>query len=410
MANLIEVVDMITMRSLRRLINRLQVAEIFNTDQNKEYQRDFAIGETLRVKLPQRYLIRDGIGWTPQPIDRRHTTVTMDQIFGVDFSWDDVEAALRLERGMDEIEREYIAPAIDAIAQEVDSRAALWAYLNTNNVVGILGTNPTDTSIAGAARQRMIENACPPGEYRMIVTPGTMTSIVNGGVTLFNDREEISKAFKEGYYGRARQFDWYESMSLYSHTSGVWAGTVETSSAGQSGSSLALTATTGDTFLVGDVFNIAGVFNVNPSTRRSTGTLKQFRVVANVTAAASAATITIDPPIVGPGSQYQNVSALPGNGADLTMFPGTAAPTTAHSGMQNLALHRDAFMLVSGKLALPKAVEFSSQKRDPQTGITIRLVKAWDVQTSSMKTRFDVLMGFGNAYNDQCAVRVLSAT
>ncbi len=410
MPNLFQVVDWLTMESLRTLLNQLVVGETFNTDYNKEFDREFAVGETVRVKLPQRFTIRDGLGYTPQALNRVYTTVSCDQIFGVDFEWDSAEKALRMERGMDMIKREYIDPAMAQIAQEIDTRAALWAYQNTNNIVGVLGTNPSDTTSAGAARQRMIENACPPGEKRAIMSPGAMTSIVNGGLTLFNDKEQISKGFKEGYYGRARGFDWFESMSLYAHTSGVWQGTVEMLAGGQSGSSLSLTATTGDTFKVGDVFNIAGVYNVNPKTRRSTGTLKQFVVTQDTTAAASAATVLIQPPIIGPGSQYQNVDSLPIAGADLTMFPGTAAPTTAHSGINGLALHRDAFALVGVKLEMPKAVELSSQTRDPKTGISVRFVRMFDPIQSKMVNRFDVLLGFGNLYADQCAVRMLSAT
>jgi len=408
MPNIFKVVDWITMESLRTLLNQLVVAEMFNTDYNKEFTREFAVGEQVRVKLPQRFTVRDGLGYSPQAINRLNTTVTVDQVFGIDFEWDSVEAALHAERGMDAIKREYIDPAMAQLAQEIDSRAALWAYLNTNNIVGILGTDPTTTNFAGSARQRLKENAVPAGPLSLIISPAAMTGIVNGGTALFNDQGQISKAFKEGYYGRARGFDWSESMSLYSHTAGTWASTVETSSAGQSGGSLALTATTGDTFLKGDVFNIAGVFNVNPKTRRSTGVLKQFVITADVTAAASAATITFQPAIVGPGTQYQNVSALPANGADLTLFPGTSSPN-GKAGTNGLAIHRDAFALVGVKLETPKAVELSSQTRDPQTGIAIRFVRMFDGQQSKMINRFDVLIGFGNLYADHCAVRALGA-
>src|SRR3990170_854589 len=163
MPNIFKVVDWITMESLRTLLNQLVVAEMFNTDYNKEFTREFAVGEQVRVKLPQRFTVRDGLGYSPQAINRLNTTVTVDQVFGIDFEWDSVEAALHAERGMDAIKREYIDPAMAQLAQEIDSRAALWAYLNTNNIVGILGTDPTTTNFAGSARQRLKENAVPAG-------------------------------------------------------------------------------------------------------------------------------------------------------------------------------------------------------------------------------------------------------
>jgi hypothetical protein len=401
----------VTNESLRILINSLEVGQFFNTDYNKEFKKAFPVGATVQVKKPQRFLVRDGLGYTPQPINRVSTTVSMDQIFGIDFEWDDYEQAVKLERGEDAIKREYIIPAMKQIAQEIDSRCANWAYKNTNNIVGVLGTNPTTSTIAGAARRRMIENACPPGDKGMIVSPGLENAVIDGSTTIFNPSSEISRQYREGSIGKARGFDWYESMSLYSHTAGSWQGTVEVYGANQSGSSLIITSTAGDTLKNGDVFNIVGVYNVNPATRRSTGVLKQFVYTGpdvTLTGGAGGDTISISPAIVGPGSQYQNVDALPADGADMTLFPGTVNPNGL-SGTQGLALHRDAFALVGVELESPKAVEMCKQTRDPDTGLSVRFIKAFDPVQSRMIHRFDVLLGFGNLYNDECAVRVLGA-
>lgn len=407
MQNLFQVVDWLSAEVLRSLINKLYVAECFNTDYNQDFEKEFPVGSTVRVPLPQRWLIRDGIGYNPQPVNAIYTTVSCDQIFGVDFEWDSAEAALQAPRGMERIKKQYLDKAGEQLAQEIDSRAARFAYLNTSNIVGVLGTNPSDTNFAGAARQRLIEQACPPGELSMIISPGAMTSVTNGSTTLFNPQDEVAKAFKEGYYGRARGFDWSESMSLYSHTAGVWAtpASVTVDGSGQSGNTLLINCTSGDTFNRGDVFNIAAVNAANPSTRRSTGTLKQFVITNDTVATGATVTIPIYPAIVGPG-QYQNVDALPLDAALLTLFPGTTTPSTGpKSGTQGLALHRDAFALVGVKLEVPKAVEFSSLQRDPKTGIAVRFVRMFDPIQSKMVNRFDVLMGFGVLYGDNCAVR-----
>ena len=103
-----------------------------------------------------------------------------------------------------------------------------------------------------------------------------------------------------------------------------------------------------------------------------------------------------------------NVDALPVAGATVTFFPGTASPNGL-SGVQGLAITKDAFALVGVKLQMPKAVEMSSQTRDPDTGLSVRFVRAWDPVFSKMINRFDVLMGFGALYPDNCCVRVLCA-
>jgi len=415
MPNTFNVADWITMNALRSLVNNLKIAGLFNTDFNKEYTKPFPIGETARVKLPWRPKVGTGIGWEAESIIRTYTSVTVDRVRKVHFEYDSIEEALRMERGREAFKEEYLDKAMEAIAQEIDSDAAQWAYLNTNNVVGALGTNPSSMATYTAARARMTEQGCPPGERHMIISPQMQSSVANSVATVFNPTGEISKAFMKGQIGQGAGFDrWFESMSLYSHTAGTWAGTVETDGAGQSGGSLLLTATTGDTFLAGDVFTIEGVYAVNPMTRRSTGALKQFTITADVTAAASAATITFTPAIVGPGitlsdGQTQNVSALPANDADLVLMPGTTTPN-GKSGIQGLALHRDAFALVGVPLAKPKAVEMSSVMRDPASGLSVRLVETWNNETSSKQIRLDTLYGFGNLYPDACAVRVQSLT
>ncbi len=413
MPNTLQYVDWLTMEGLRILKNKLQCAQFANTDYNKEYTKEFAVGETIRVPLPQRFTIRNGLEYTPQSLNRLNTTVTCDQIFGVDFEWDDAEAALKLERGQERIKQEYLEPAMVQIAQEADSRFARFAAQNCNNIVGVLGTDPTSFQTMNQARQRLVELACPPGTKRgMIIPPSVNTSLVNAAIQYFNPTDAIAKQYKEGYIGYNSGFQWYESMSLHRHTDGSRTGDTDTVNAAPASgaTSIVFDTTSGDTYLKGDVFSIDNVYAVNPSTRAVTtfATDKQFVVTQDVTATGATVTVQFSPPMYGPGSQYQNVDALPVAGATVTFFPGTASPNGL-SGVQGLAITKDAFALVGVKLQMPKAVEMSSQTRDPDTGLSVRFVRAWDPVFSKMINRFDVLMGFGALYPDNCCVRVLCA-
>ena len=412
MSNQFVFADWVTMESLRILTNKLVMPQFFNTSYSREFTKEYPIGETLRVKLPQRFTVRDGLGYSPQAINRINTTITCNQIFGVDFEWDSAEKALNMERGEDQVRSQYIEPIMAQLAQEIDSRCIQWAYQNTNNIVGTLGTNPTSITTFQQARQRLIEKACPPGKKKgMVIAPSLNTSLVPALASTFNPTSEISKQYKEGSIGILSGFDWYETPALYKHTAGTWASTVSVKGASQSGSSLTITATAGDTFNVGDVFSIANVKAVNPSTRRVIDTTNnaQFVVTQALTAVGGGVdVIQISPSIFGPGSQYQNVDALPADSAALTLFPGTTSPNGL-SGVQNLAITEDAFALVGLKLEKPKAVEVSSQTQDPESGISIRFVRSWDNIQSKMTNRFDVLLGFGNLYPDNCSVRVLGA-
>lgn len=413
MANQFVFTDWVSTEALRLLINKLVVAGIFNTDWKKDFEQDFPVGDTVRIKLPQRFTIRDGLGYTPQPINRLNTTAAINIVKGVDFEYDDMEKMLKMERSLEEISEQYIEPAVAQIAQEIDSQAALFAYQWTNNFVGTLGVDPNAIAIFEQARQRMFELACPPsGEKMFCIPPAVNTAMVPALVSLLNPSSEISKLYKNGSLGQLVGFEFYESMSLWRHTAGTQAAGVTVNGAGQSGSSLLITATAGDTFNQGDKFSIALVNQVNPMTRRTLSTVvKQFTVTAPLTAVGggnAADLLQISPAIFLPGSQYQNVDAGPATGAALTMWPGTASPS-GKSGAIGLALHRDAFALVSGKFEVPTAVEVASQTVDKETGAAIRYVRAWDPIQSKMVNRWDVAFGFGVLYADNCAVALACA-
>lgn len=415
-ANSFQWVDWVGMECLDLILNKLSIAGNFNTSFEKEFTKSFAVNDSIRIKKPQRWNIRNGLGYTPDPINRVFTTIDLNQPFGLDFEVDSVEKALRMERSPEAVSKEYLAPAMAQIAQEIDSRAALFAYQNTNNFVGVLGTDPTDfDTTSAAARQRLVElGSSTHDEDRIcVVPPNIMRALKKSAVGYFAPVTDISKQYRQGIVGYADGFDFYESMSLYSHTSGVWQGAVTVATAPTNGAtSVALTCTTGDTFLAGDCFDFnTTTAQVNPMTRRKTTTVaKPFVVLAPVTGAASAATVTFSPPIYGPGSQYQNVDTLPAAGATLTMFRGTAAPTAAHSGVNGLAFTKDAFAIVGVKLEMPENTEPGSfQKQDPETGIAIQYIKMFDPVQRKMINRFDVLLGFGRLYSDECSVRILGA-
>lgn len=422
-ANYLEVTDMMAMESLRQLTNPLEIASYFNTDYNAEFETEMPIGDTLRIPFPKQFIAAtdNTLAYTPQPIATRHSSVTIDQVSKVHFEWDSIEQALKMPRGEERIKRDIIKPAMNTIRNDMESRASLYAKNNTPNVVGILGTNPTTfDAVYGAAGQRLQEICAPDGDHGMFLTPGVARALRATAVSQFNPPDAITKMWKKGAIGEVNNFQTFTSNSLRSHTSGAWAGVVEILTAPTSAgltqpipetSTLSLTATTSDTFKQGDVVNIVGVNEINPLTYLSTGTLKQFVIQANVTAAASAATITVRPALIGPGSPYQNVDALPVAGADLALFPGTntaGSAATAKSGFQGLALGKTAFALVSVKLANPPSGggTLSSYARDPETGISVSVLRWFDGNLRKWCNRIECVYGFGCLYNDRDAVRI----
>jgi hypothetical protein len=399
------------MDGVRRLVNNLVLDQFFNHDNNEDFDKEFPIGATCRVPLPQQPGIRRGLTYTPEATDIKETTITVDQIFGSDFELNDVETALNVVRGRERFKRDYLEPRTAKMAQEWDSTSATYAAVHSSQFVGVLGTTPTTfATTSGAARQKLIELACPPGGKRgMIIPPSVMTALVSNNANSFNPSEDISDAFREGSYGYQGGFKWYESMSLKLHTAGTWQGAVTVNTTMVSGATtLIVNCTSGDTFKAGDKFSIAGTKQVNVMTKQvaSSGN-KTFGVISDVTATASTATLTIAPTtgVYGPDSLYQNVDVLPTAGAALTLWPGTANPN-GKQGYIGLAIHPWAFASVGVKLQNPQAVEVATQSRDPKTGKSFSYVRAFDPIQRKMVNRFDTLGGYGDLLPDNCCIAI----
>ena len=136
----------------------------------------------------------------------------------------------------------------------------------------------------------------------------------------------------------------------------------------------------------GDVITFAGVFNINPQSRQSTGALMNFLVTANVNSDGSGnATIPVYPAITTTGA-YQTVSASPANLATITQL-GTANTSL----FQNVAFVKDAFGLVTVPMELPQGVDFAA--REMFRGISMRVIRAYDINNDVMPCRLDLLYG-----------------
>jgi hypothetical protein len=399
------------MKILWFLQNSLEVAGEFNTEWESEFGKTFPVGDTVQIKLPQGWNVTTGLGYQPQGIARLATTVSLNQIFGIHFEWDSYEKLVKMERTQEELESNYLYPAARQLAQQTDSLAAQFAYQNASNVVGTLGADSTTLNPFLAADRRLYEKACPAGMKRMLaLSPSAMQTYVNNNVTQFNPSDTITQMYKKGVLGNAAGFEWARSNSLYQHTVGTApTGGVVITGANQSGSSLTVTGTNGQTIKQGDKFAITSMNGVNPRTRRAgTMGLQNFTVLADITLTGGTDTIQIAPAIYGPGSQYQNVDSLPADTSPLIFWPGTPAPS-GKTGVVSLALTKYAFAISGGKLEVPKAVERAEQTVDPDTGMAVRFVRAWDQRESKMTNRFDMCLGFGNLYQDNGAVAIAGA-
>ena len=390
MANSILTIDMITRKALEILENNL----VLTRNVNRQYDDSFAvsgakIGSTLRIRLPDRALVTDGAALQVQDDAEQSTTLTVasQKHIGVNFT----TAELTLQ--LDDFAERVLKPRISQLASSIDADVAN-AYKAIFNTVGTPGVSPATALVLLQAQQKLNESAAGMAPRYATVNPAANAGLVNGLSGFFNPTDTISKQFKNGMMGTGvLGFDEINmSQSIKVHTTGSRAGTIlvngAVSTQGQSTISIdGLTGAT-DTVTVGDVFTIANVFAVNPQTRESTGSLQQFVVTAAQTGVSNAlANMAISPPIYTSTSALATVNSFPADNAAVT-FVGTAS--TAYP--QNMIYHKDAITFATADLVMPQGVDMAA--RANHNGISMRVVRAYDINNDRMPCRIDVLYGF----------------
>jgi hypothetical protein len=323
--------------------------------------------------------------------------VSSQKHIGVNFT------SAELTMQLDDFAERVLKPRVSQLASSVDADVAT-AYKGIYNSVGTPGTTPATSLVLLQANQKLNEFATPMNPRYATVNPAANAGLVEGMKGLFNPTGTISRQFKNGMMGEGilGLDEINMSQSIVQHTTGVTptAPIVATTVSSQGATSLAISFTSGSpTFKIGDVFTIASVFAVNPQTRQTTGSLQQFVVTADVTVSSTTtATLTVQPPIYTATNALATVDSFPASSAVLTFVGGSA---TAYP--QNLIYHKDAITFATADLLLPQGVDMAS--RQVHNGISLRIVRQYDINNDRMPCRVDVLYGF-NAIRPVTAVRL----
>ena len=400
MANSILTIDMITRKALEILENNL----VITRNINRQYDDSFAvegakIGTTLRIRLPDRALVTDGAALQVQDDNEQFTTlaVSSQKHIGVNFT------SAELTMQLDDFAERVLKPRISQLASSVDADVAN-AYKAIYNSVGTPGTTPATSLVLLQAQQKLNEGAAVMTPRYATVNPAANAGLVEGMKGLFNPTDTVSKQFKNGMMGTGVLG--YEevnmSQSIKVHTTGSRTGTILVNETITTQGQATITLdgfSSGTTVTVGDVFTIANVFAVNPQTRESTGSLQQFVVtVAQAASGADMVNMAISPPIFTSVSALATVDSFPANNAAVT-FVGSAS--TGYP--QNLVYHKDAITLATADLLLPQGVDMAA--RAVHNGISLRIVRQYDINNDRMPCRVDVLYGF-STIRPQMACRI----
>jgi hypothetical protein len=396
MSNSILTIDMITRKALEILENSL----VLTRTVNRQYDDSFAvegakIGSTLRIRLPDRALVTDGAALQVQDDNEQYTTLTVSSQKHIGVNFTTAELTMQL----DDFAERVLKPRISQLASSIDADVAN-SFKYIGNSVGTPGTTPATSLVLLQAQQKLNENAAVMQPRYATVNPAANAALIEGMKGLFNPVSAISKQFKNGMFGEGiLGYDELNmSQSIKQFTTGSRAGTVtvNTTVTAEGSTSIVLTGLGSTIIKAGDVFTIGSVFAVNPQTRESTGSLYQFVALADVTASTTA-TVTV-PAMYSASQALATVDALPVSGAAVTFL---GAASTQYP--QNLIYHRDAISFATADLLLPQGVDMAS--RQVHNGISLRVVRQYDINNDRLPCRIDVLYGY-SVIRPQMAVRL----
>jgi hypothetical protein len=367
---------------------------------NRKFENQFVkIGTTLTVRKPNRFKVSSGPALQIQNMVEPSTSITISNQKHVDFEFSSQELTLVVE----EFSERYLQPASSELANQIDYDV-LGNYASINNLVGTSGVVPATFAALGAVGQRMDELGMPQQDRCLILNPAAYWALANGLSGIFV--RSVAEPALKGFLANIASFDIYEDQNIQNQTVGTLGGAGVVLGANQTGSNLITNGWTPNvtTLLnVGDVITIGaaatGCYAVNPKNRASTLAVANFVVTATVSSdAAGNATIPIYPAITPTGA-YQTVVASPLAGAVINVLTGASGVTRA----QNVAFTKDTFGLVTVPLELPDGVDFKA--RVEYKGISLRIIRAYDVQNDVTPCRVDVLYGT-TAYYPETGVRL----
>lgn len=388
MANTLLTPTAVTRKALMILHQKLNFVGSINRQYDDSFAKSGAkIGDSLKIRMPNQYTVRSGATLSAQDTTETSTTLQVATQKGVDLNFTSVDLTMNL----DDFSERILEPAMSVLAANIEYDAINGMYKKIYNSVWNGGSAATLAKVL-AGRKILQDALAPDGQRTALLNTQDNVDLVDVLKGLFNDSKEVSKQYRDGIMGRTAGFEFAENTLIPAFTRGGSNGAYLTNGAAQSGATLAVD--TGATAPAeGDVITIAGVYAVHPETKVSTGILQKFVIGSGATTTS----FPISPAIVATGAT-QNVSNTAADNSAVT-FLGTASTAVGTS----LLYHKNWATFATADLVMPNGVDWKA--REVMDGISIRIVRQYDINNDKFPCRLDVLYGYKELY-PQHAVRL----
>lgn len=369
MANEFITVKEIARQILPRLIENLVFPNLIHKDFSDEYVT--GKGATIQVKKPVILTAKDfneSEGTSTQDVKEESVDVTLDKLATVDVEF----GAIQRATNVDDLNRLFLEPAAVALAEKINSDG-LFLYKDIPYAVGTAGTTPSKLTDLANVRKILNTNKVPVAGRVAVWDPEADANFTTIDAIVNAEKSGSTAALREGSIGRVFGLDNYMAQGVKQHTTGITKATdVKVNgkvTAGATSIAIDGTALTGK-LVKGDILTIK----------------KNNYVVVEDTADASTNAI----------ASVKVYPALPEIADDtvVTLVSGHTA---------NLAFNPMAFAFVTRPLIAPAGVESYVTSYN---GITLRVVRGYDMKYKKEMLSMDVLYGYKTMY-PELATRVL---
>jgi len=355
----------------RQMLPRLIENLVFPNLIHKDYSEAFVDGKgaTIQVEKPNLYTASEFVqatGIVPQATTKQSVEVELDHLADVSLEFSAIQRAVSTGNLESEIEGAALA-----LAQKINSDGLL-LYKDIPYWTGAAASTPDALSDFTEPRKMLNDHKVPMSMRRAVWDTAAEAKFLLIDSVVEADKSGTTQALREGSIGRLMGFENYVCQEVKTHTTGG-AGTtiaIDNSPGGYD---------EGDTeihidglsaaFAVGDIFTLGGY---------------QYTVTVAGDLATADQDITI----------YPALKADAADGAELT-------PIASH--VANLAFHENAFAFVTRPLVLPGDKEAYVTSWN---GVTMRVVRGYDMTYKKDMISVDVLYGFKTMY-PELACRIL---
>jgi len=325
-------------------------------------------GDSVLIRRPvkltaEAFSSEDGV--SSQPIVEEAVEVNLDTLATVDAAINSWEAC-----DDETIRRVFIEPAAAALAEKIN-RDGLALYKDVYQTMGTAGTAPAGLENLADASYAL-DQAKVPTDHRSAVWSPLCTSKLKQIPAVVNaEKCGDTTALRTGAIGKVFGVDHFMSQAVCSHIAGTMAGTaltVKETVVEENECTLTGENITAKSLVVGDLLQVGG---------------KTYTVTENTVGFGTDVKVRVTPAMTAVG------------GEEVTVVGNHEA---------NLVFHPHAFAFVTRPLSAPAGVE---SYVTTYNGISLRVVRGYDLRYKREMLSMDVLYGFKTVY-PELAVRYMA--